>query len=34
MIGSENRMKSAKQALWIALIFAVILLWSAFGKNT
>jgi len=27
-------MKSVKKALWIALGFAAILLWTAFGKNT
>jgi hypothetical protein len=34
MAGNESRMKSVKKALWIALGFAVILLWSAMGKNT
>ena len=34
MAGNENRMKSVKKALWIALGFAAILLWTAFGKNT
>ena len=34
MVGNENRIKSVKKAFWIALSFAVILLWSAFGRNT
>jgi len=34
MAGNEHRLKSFKKALWIALGFAVILLWSALGKNT
>jgi hypothetical protein len=34
MIEQENRLKSFKKALWVALGFAVILLWSALGKNT
>ena len=34
MVENEDRLMSVKKGLWIALGFAVILLWSAFGKNT
>jgi hypothetical protein len=34
MAENEDRLKSFKKAIWIALGFAVILLWSALGRNT